>query len=191
MTKAELKKAKYWVKRLKSLKKPDIKMIVFLFNSFHFRSAAEARKTGLVLKEFVSKHEGSFRRVYQVESLKLVVKFPQGSCGRYSGIEHTNEEIDTFERISTYKKYKYLRHYLPKIYYYNRKTGVVLMKKYKLLDYKTAELASSILNKLAFDILGHSTDIYSSNVAVEYTKYGCPKVKIIDLGYFSHHSDGS
>ena len=78
----------------------------------------------------------SFRQVYQFGDLPLIVKFPTGPHGIdiEENISHSVNEMDAINRVKRYKKYTHIRKYLPKIYYYSDKTGIIVMHKYKQTD---------------------------------------------------------
>ena len=82
--------------------------------------------------EYVSR--GSFRVAYRIDHLPLIVKVATenkedesfwGEC-----IDHHLNEMDAIRRVKQYKKYASIRKYLPKLYYYDNKNGIILMPEY-------------------------------------------------------------
>jgi hypothetical protein len=100
-----------------------------------------ARLTGYTLDEL---GEGEFRLVYRIHGTNLVLKFPKAPAY----IEHSRVEAQRCYDIMHQKKWYLLRRYVPKVYHYEPRTGVILMKYY---DVVTEEMGNS--RKVWRDIL--------------------------------------
>lgn len=70
---------------------------------------------------------GEFRSVYQIVGKDLVVKLPKDR----DDIEHSRIEYQRWHDIMHQRGWFLLRKYMPKIYYFNPKNGVLLMRFYK------------------------------------------------------------
>jgi hypothetical protein len=68
---------------------------------------------------------GAFRSVYRIKGTDYVIKFLVEN--NYLDTEHSRLEVRNIKRL---QKFRSLRPYLPKIYYYDRKTGVIIMEYY-------------------------------------------------------------
>ena len=82
--------------------------------------------------------DGAFRKVYRIVGTEFVVKFP--SC-RSNDIdkEHSRIEYQRCYDIMHQERWYLLRRYTPKVYYYNPKTGVLLMHYYEPVAKDTQE----------------------------------------------------
>lgn len=126
--------------------------------------------------------EGAFRLVYKFVDLPLVVKFPiTQDCGSTrSSKYHTTMEVKKVKKLSRFKWLKWL---MPKIYYHDRKTGVMVMQCYepytKELDWGIAWVLGEALTRATKTAIG---DIQASNFGVEHDRFGNKKLKLIDLG---------
>lgn len=129
---------------------------------------------------------GSFRNVYKIRGMDIVVKFPNDN----DNLEHSRQEVDIHKRIMKSKrKFKAIQPFMPKIYHYNSNTGVVLMEYCKpITAYKkfnkaieTGEIRTMIThlqkhidqNSYKWDF-----DIECGNMGIGKDK----KYKVIDLG---------
>jgi ribosomal 50S subunit-associated protein YjgA (DUF615 family) len=154
--------------------------IVALFKKHKPNTAKAATKLGLKLQALGS---GLYRRVYVIRGYDLVVKF---NAGEDDG-EHAAQEVKTVWRVLRYKKYASIRKYMPKIYYFDKKTGTTLVKKYETFR---EDFVESGLNA-KFDVIEDKVmqlfpdgccDLHGGNFGAEYTKTGRQVIKIIDLG---------
>lgn len=75
---------------------------------------------------------GSFREVYSVRGAGWVVKFPYNTG---SDREHARNEMKAIKKLLTSPK---LKKYAPKVYYFEWKTGVIVMKRYRQAGYSTS-----------------------------------------------------
>ena len=132
--------------------------------------------------------DGLFREVYALkherEVLPFVIKLPK-SGNFTSCLEHVKCEMATIKKIKKDNKFAALRRYLPKTYYYNEKSGLVLQKRYISFNTNESTLVATILSNLVSDLNGHGGDVHESNVMYILDKtIGEKKPVIIDFGYF-------
>ena len=105
----------------------DIKKVISLFKQHHPMYWQVQPYCEVDLK-YIGK--GSYRQVYQIDNLPIVVKLPLGlDADIKECISHSENEMDAINTVK--KKHKHLIKYLPKIYYYNLDTGIIVMHKYK------------------------------------------------------------
>ena len=113
---------------------------------------------------------GSFRQVYEVRGLPIVVKFPHHGDPKHSRTE--------MRRIEKLHKIPTIRRHLPKIFYYDKTSGVIVTPYYK----KRSPDVRQCLDLIA-RLLGHigvrTTDLRLANV--RSLAYGFPV--FVDLGY--------
>lgn len=128
--------------------------------------------------EIESLGEGVFRVVYRAHKLPLVVKFPLAG----DGDDHTRSEV---RRIKALSKYPKMRKYLPKVYYYDSRAGIVVMKYYPpmdkglIKDASLERLAQNLVKDLTGMLLG---DIHAGNVTTD-TGQSNGRPIFLDLGY--------
>lgn len=67
---------------------------------------------------------GSFRNVFTVGDLPLVAKF-KATQTSMSDKQHTQNEM---RKIKKLQRIKWMKKYLPRVYYYNPKTSLVIME---------------------------------------------------------------
>ena len=103
--------------------------------------------------------EGVFRKVYKISGCPLVVKFPLDN----DGIQHSVSEMRRIRRLGRIKE---LLPHLPKVLYFNGKSGIVVMEYYKALDpEKGVELLGKVIKKLVSRIAKVAmSDIHSDNI---------------------------
>lgn len=120
------------------------KEVIELFELHNPKSPEEATSLGIKLTYIDS---GVFRNVFSIPHTQLVVKFPQSKeesttyyCGYEdcrmnddydypkSNIKHSRLEINAIIKLT---KNKEVCKHIPKLFYYNKKTGVLIVKKYK------------------------------------------------------------
>jgi hypothetical protein len=160
----------------------DVEEIVHYFNKNEPEMIDDVRNLGFKLKHLGS---GLFRDAYLLKGHELIVKVPQddGYCGWNMNFLHTKKEIANIKRIKRNKKYRPLWRYLPRIHYYNKESGLVLMERYyEIKNWKLADQITTMLSNLVDDLLGSDSDndIHSQNVFI--TQDESPV--LIDLGYF-------
>lgn len=115
---------------------------------------------------------GSFREVYQIDDLPIVVKFPLDDDPE-SNIDHTNREVRKIKKL-----HKVLPRHVPKIYYHDSRAGIVIMKYYDNTDDVMSGLYD-MLSKLIYKTTGMKiTDIYEENIRYDDTT---DTIRFIDL----------
>jgi len=140
------------------------------------------KRKGIVNLTFIG--QGSYRKVYKISDLPLVVKLPIGEDGTFDdNIAHTYNEMDAIKRVTRYKKYDKIRKYLPKIYYYNKTHGVILMHEYPQSGQKTRKNCQEAGWEIS-QALKKPLDLYK-NFSV--SKDG--KITLIDWGVLGKDSD--
>ena len=132
----------------------------------------EFRAIGIKLR-FID--AGVFREVYKISGAPLVVKFPLDN----DGIQHSVSEMRRIRRLGRIKE---LLPHLPKVLYFNGKSGIVVMEYYKALDpEKGVELLGKVIKKLVSRIAKVAmSDIHADNI--RQGKRG-EVVVFSDLGY--------
>lgn len=167
----------------------NLKQAVAVIKKRRPTSPQEFREAGIV---FEKKPEGvgAFREVMKVKSLPLVVKFPlaEGShdprrgkkLSYRSGKMHSTAEVRKIAKLS---KIRWMRPYLPKVYYHDRKSGVLVMHWYKNFDDDVDALRAlgRMVTRLVYRWTNVGiTDIHEDNVRMGRTK---KDTILIDLGY--------
>ena len=133
-------------------------------------------------KNFV--HAGVFREVYRIVGVPLVVKFPLGDSRKETGEgrRHTNAEVNRIKRLSAFPV---MRKYLPKVYYHDKASGIVVMRYYAELDEKWTDdtMVNKFIQDLVKDITGiQLSDVHDGNIRSSNGKpTGRPVM--IDCGY--------
>jgi hypothetical protein len=107
--------------------------------------------------------EGVFRKVYKISGCPLVVKFPLEEGGIADGIQHSISEENRIKRLS---KIKELLPHLPKILYFDRRYGILVMEYYKSLEGdKAVEQLGKVIKKLVSRIARVAmSDIHADNI---------------------------
>ena len=171
-----------------------IQKIVALFEQYKPKSFEQVEGLGIKITE-IDRSSGAFRDTFRVKGLPIVIKIPRGaendSKGFPSNIAHSNEEMKAYRKIMRVKKYEKLRDYMPEIYYHNRNTGVIVMKRYERLKYRNKYhiALSDLLDKLSMAVWSDDEldigclDIGCANCGMEsYGDYF--KLVVLDLGLF-------
>jgi hypothetical protein len=107
--------------------------------------------------------EGVFRQVYKISGCPLVVKFPLNDGSVVDGVQHSISEVNRIKRLS---KIKELLPHLPKIHYFDRKNGVLVMRYYKSLEGSRAiEQLGRVIRKLVSRVARVAmSDIHADNI---------------------------
>lgn len=112
---------------------PRLKHALELIETHRPKTPAEFQKIGLPLK-FLG--HGAFREVSKVIGCPLVVKFPLAESGvsldYRRGKMHSTNEVRRIDKLYDFKE---LRPFLPKVYYHDRDSGVLVMQYYP--EYKS------------------------------------------------------
>jgi hypothetical protein len=140
------------------------------------KTMADFDKIGIPLGKWIG--GGSFRNAYVPDNKRivLVVKFPVYEDVR-SGIIHSRSEVRKIKKLS---RFSLLRKHLPKVYYHDNKSGIVVMHRYNSLTCdKSFDKLGIFTGKLIKKMTGvDMTDIQSSNVMSNGSGF-----VFIDLGY--------
>lgn len=118
---------------------------------------------------------GCFREVFAIKGTNLVVKLPFDE-GKY----HSISEIKRIEKLS---KVKELVPHLPKVYYFDRKTGIIVMRYYPQIKQEDQiELLGKVVKKLVKRIAGvNMGDIHDNNIRKKRQDWAT--LIFVDLGY--------
>ena len=178
---------------LKEEEDDEIQEIVYDFKEYTIR-CPEDLTTVLGIK-YRMLNSGAYRTVVKLVGLPLVVKFPltDMKCDK----KHSEYEFRAVNKILRYKyKYKYriLRKYVPKIYYFNKETGVLIGHYYRPL--KGTKKEKNLIANLVSDVVDSTwdgrkidknnkcrygtEDMWDANMALNKSGH----VKIIDMGFF-------
>jgi pyruvate/2-oxoacid:ferredoxin oxidoreductase alpha subunit len=108
--------------------------------------------------------EGSFRTVYSIGDLPIVIKFPTGEDGETieENIEHSANEMDAINQVFERKECSHIRPYVPIMYYYNKNTGVILSRKYKQTGLRTNHRFCKAAAEEIKDAFQKNLDIYKN-----------------------------
>jgi hypothetical protein len=139
------------------------------------RTPEEFRKAGIKLRYI---DHGVFREVYKIQDCPLVVKFPLNEDQDFAGgVAHSISEV---RRIARLGKIKELKPHLPRIYYHDKKGGVLVMAYYhRMTDSRAVELLGKVVQKLVSRIARvQMSDIHSDNV-----RQAVGRLFFTDLGY--------
>lgn len=149
----------------------------------------EFREAGLVLEK-KPEGTGAFREVVKIKGQPLVVKFPlaEGTHDPKRGKKlsfrrgkmHSTVEVRKIHELS---KIRWMRKHLPKVYYHDKKSGVLVMHWYKNFedDVDALRAIGRLVTRLVAKWQGVGvTDIHEDNVRMGRTK---KDAILIDLGY--------
>lgn len=121
---------------------------------------------------------GCFREVFHIEGTNVVIKFPMQEDNTRWSINHSRREIRRIKQIARNEKYRHVRRYVPKTYYYDYQNGVLIMQ--RLLDLKISkEVCKPITDmfKDTFFCISDQPDVYG-NVGYD----GRGQIKLLDWG---------
>ena len=133
---------------------------------------------------------GAFRVSFKVADLPLVVKFPlcDGLLSKnpdyHEGKWHTTTEVKRIERLS---KFPFMRKYLPKIYYHDRKSGVLVMHWYD--EFNDDFIRYCSLGNMAADLMYRLTGVKTIDIHGGNTRTSNRledekgRTILIDIGY--------
>jgi hypothetical protein len=133
---------------------------------------------------------GVFRESFKAVDLPLVVKFPlcDGPLSKnpdyHESKWHTTTEVKRIARLS---KFPFMRKYLPKIYYHDRKSGVLVMHWYDGFNDDFTRYCSlgNMTADLMYRLTGVKTiDIHGGNTRTSNPRKGEKgRTILIDIGY--------
>lgn len=125
--------------------------------------------------------EGCFRVAFEIIDYPLIVKVPLTNC--YSDLHHANEEWCWIEKVQQESKYKSLRKYMPKVYYFDEECGLMVMRKYKQVKFSPD---TNALDKLITQVTGATEhDVGSSNMGRDSKG----NMKILDAALLGQMAD--
>ena len=155
----------------------NVKSAIRLIKKHRPRTPEDFHKLGLKFRYLGA---GVFREAVEIKGIPLVVKFPLYDEGYRHGKIHSTVEIRKIKRLN---RYKYLRPYLPKVYYHDRKSGILVMHKYEKFSrrYDQCNALGDMITDLIFQLTGITVcDIYGDNVKMGRTRNSAV---LVDLGY--------
>jgi hypothetical protein len=136
------------------------------------KNVQEARAAGLRLWE-IGVNCGAFRQTYRIWGTGLVIKFPREEWG--DAITHTRDEV---KKIRALNEFKVMRRYLPPVYYYNGRDGVMVTDYYSKVS--PPKNLRPMFTELLFAYTGVEVgDLLGDNIRCK--RNGEPV--IVDLGY--------
>jgi len=136
---------------------------------------------------------GTFREAVKVKDCPLIVKFPLSEEGNSSadipddyppdfssGIRHSALEM---KKITRLRRFKWMRRFLPEVYYYDRRHGIIVMRFYEEIKGAFGVANSKFVETLLKRCTGvFLTDYGECNVGAGGTEAG-PVPILLDLGY--------
>ena len=135
------------------------------------KNVQEARAAGLRLWE-IGVNCGAFRQTYRIWGTGLVIKFPREE---WDAITHTRDEV---KKIRALNEFKVMRRYLPPVYYYNNRDGVMVTDYYSKVS--PPKNLRPMFTELLFAYTGVEVgDLLGDNIRCK--RNGEPV--IVDLGY--------
>jgi hypothetical protein len=168
-----------------------VRTAVKRIRKFSPKTPFDFAKIGVPLK---TKAEGAgvFREAVRARDLSLCVKFPlcdgkmpaSGNDDYHEGKWHTTTEVKRIERL---RKFPFMRKYLPKIYYHDRKSGVLVMRWYEAFDNDFNAYCS--LGNMAADLMYRLTGVKTIDIHGGNTRTSNPnrgekgRTILIDMGY--------
>ncbi len=160
--------------------KIPITRIVRKLRAIRPQQASDLRAAGVSLRLLGS---GLYRDGYKVKDCDLVLKFPRkialksGKKSLAEGRKHSAAEIRRLRRL---RQVTCLDKFLPEIFYYDKKSGVIGMKYYPTFtDFEDqADAMGTVIESLIFGVSRiRCTDIHTENV-----RQNKERAVIIDLG---------
>jgi hypothetical protein len=127
--------------------------------------------------------KGLFREGFKVVNSDVVVKFPlefsMNDDDPTEGRIHSKQEIRRLKRL---KKEGTLKRYLPEIFYYNTKTGVIAMRYYEEFD--NFEEQADAMGQMMGTLIPRVTRVRCDDIHTENIRRGPnDRAILIDLGY--------
>lgn len=163
-------------------KKPSLRQVVNRIKRHDAGTLQDVLRVADVSATFVG--DGCFRDVYKVREHPLVVKVPhRREMPMEKSVEHSRAEVRAIKESSSS-----IRRYVPKIYYFNDETGLVVMQFYKCVWDLTWPLSSRMVKRIEemeaeieshYDLTSDDWDSHEGNIGVGPN--GHPV--LIDFGY--------
>lgn len=136
--------------------------------------------------------EGAFRTGYKVKGVPLVIKVPMCDCPEHyercalecSGPNHSRIEYKVYQRIMKKRKYRALRGFLPRVHYFDDRTGIIAVQYYKpmsntLGNQKLCDMIDQFIRQTLS--IGGAVDMKPENIGIEI-KDDAHQFKILDMG---------
>ena len=128
--------------------------------------------------------EGMYRRVFKVKNCDLVIKFPtvvkcldSNTVSKASGIEHSTAEIKRLRRLL---KAGIPRRFLPEVFYFDKKSGVIVMRHYTEFD--DFESQADAMGEMIGRLIQKLTRVRCDDIHTENVRQQGEHAVIIDLG---------
>lgn len=156
-----------------SSRKTPISRVVRRIRALKPKTIRELRAAGIAARLLGT---GAFRNGYKIRNCDLVVKFPLSEFG----VTHSAHEMGRLRRL---RRIKVLDRFLPEVYYYDKKSGVIVMKHYAAFrDFEEqADAMGNMIEKLIFRIARvKCTDIHTENI--RQGRYPNARAVLVDLG---------
>ena len=157
-----------------------------LMNEHQPTTLVEFRALGFRLRRMGC---GVFRVSYRLQGLPMIVKFPGSQhcyiLGRKSDtfvdeIKHTNVEV---AKIKHFQTYRFLRRLMPKIYYHNKKAGVVVIKFYPLNDRRGKYAKANAMAQTLGVLIRHIAHREMRDCCGDNIRMNGNRIVFVDLGY--------
>jgi hypothetical protein len=127
--------------------------------------------------------EGVFRKTYRISGTSLVVKFPLRDSERDAreGRQHSAAEVRRIKKLSGVPV---IKGYLPKVYYHDKSSGVVVMSFHPKFNDRDDQIES--LGTLITHLIRRFTGVTVSDIHCDNVNMRTHRKKaavLIDLGY--------
>lgn len=135
--------------------------------------------------------DGAYRHAYQIIGTQTVVKLPNIQTYDYNGkeevsynVKHARHELDSIHSINRKNsKFKFLKPYLPDIYYSSYTSGLVYMKKYNSIGSRKHRRTIEELETRCREIGGTDYSDIDNGGNFGLDKEG--NIRLIDFGCFN------
>lgn len=127
--------------------------------------------------EFIA--DGAYRYAFRIVGAGLVVKVPK--VGR-NDKRHAKTEWQVYNKIKrSTNRYVKLKPYLPEIYYFDPKSGIIVMEELKPIKGRKQRIEMEKIDGLFMSYIDNlsEADVHDKNVGVD--KKG--NIKVLDFGY--------
>lgn len=119
---------------------------------------------------------GCFRDVFEIVGFPLVVKFPTDSSDIDDNVYHACVEVRNIRCVMRSKSKAHIRQYMPKLYHFNRHTGVSLVHKYTpVKSYDETQKADELISRAFND---DQWDSHKENFGIDSQG----QIILLDLG---------
>ena len=135
--------------------------------------------------DLIAMDNGSFREVYNISGTRLVVKIPMeidlDGCGVHAmAAAHSRREIRRIRQVLRRKNLTHIRRYVPKVYYADYKSGVIVMEMLRDIG-KVDRAAENIIAHMledTFPCVNNCSDAKSTNLGINTRG----QIKVLDWG---------